>query len=64
LHSAVVSNQPSLVKFLLEHGADPFAKTDSGWTPLMMAGGTFFANAKREYPAAEELLKKAMAEKK
>jgi hypothetical protein len=30
----------------------------------MMAGGTFFANAKHDYPAVEELLKMAMAEKR
>ena len=39
------------------------AKTKSGWTPLMLAEGVFFANAKKEYPAAAAILKKAMAER-
>lgn len=62
LHAAVVSNQPSIVQYLVDHGAKLDAKTQSGWTPLMMAGGTFFANAKRDFPAAAAILKKAMAE--
>jgi len=62
LHAAVVSNQPSIVQYLVDHGAKLDAKTKSGWTPLMMAGGVFFANAKKEYPAAAEILKKAMAQ--
>jgi ankyrin repeat protein len=63
LHGAAVSNQPSIVKFLLDHGANPEAKTKSGWTPLMMAGGTFFANARRDFPEAAALLRAAMAAK-
>ena len=63
LHAAVVSNQPSLVQYLVDHGARLDAKTKSGWTPLMMARGIFFANALREYPAAEAILKKALAER-
>ncbi len=63
LHAAVVSNQPSLVQYLVDHGANINAKTKSGWTPLMMARGVFFANLGREFPAAEEILKKAKAGK-
>jgi ankyrin repeat protein len=62
LHAAVVSGQPSIVQYLVEHGAKLDAKTKSGWTPLMVAGGVFFANAKKEFPAAVPILKKAMAE--
>jgi ankyrin repeat protein len=62
LHGAVVSNQPSIVQFLVDRGAKLDAKTKSGWTPLMMAGGVFFANAKREYPAAARILRKAMGQ--
>jgi len=61
LHAAVVSGQPGIVKFLVENGADINAKTTLGWTPLKMAGGIFFANAKKEYPAAAEILKAAGA---
>jgi ankyrin repeat protein len=61
LHAAVVSNQPGIVKFLIERGADIHAKTKLGWTPLMMAQGIFFANARKDYPAAAAILKAAGA---
>jgi ankyrin repeat protein len=63
LHGAVVSNQPSIVQYLVDQGAKLDAKSTAGWTPLMMAGGVFFANAKRDFPAAAEILKKAMIER-
>jgi Ankyrin repeats (3 copies) len=63
LHAAVVSGQTSIVQYLVDHGARLDAKTRSGWTPLMLARGVFFANAKKEFPAAAAILKKAMAEK-
>jgi ankyrin repeat protein len=59
LHAAVVSGQAGIVKFLVDHGAQVDAKTKVGWTPLDMAGGIFFANAKKEFPAAAEILKQA-----
>lgn len=59
LHAAVVSNQPGIVKYLIERGADVNAKTKLGWTPLDMAGGIFFANARKDYPAAAAILKQA-----
>jgi ankyrin repeat protein len=63
LHAAVVSGQPGIVKFLIDHGAQVDAKTKLDWTPLMMAEGIFFANAKKEFPAAAAVLKQAMAER-
>ena len=63
LHAAVVSNQPSIVQYLVDHGAKLDAKTKTGWTPLMMAGGVFFANSKKDFPAAAAILKKAIAER-
>jgi len=60
LHGAVVSGQAGIVKFLLERGAKVDAKTKLGWTPLDMAHGIFFANAKKEFPAAAEVLRQAM----
>jgi hypothetical protein len=63
LHAAVVSGQTSIVQYLVDHGATLEAKTKSGWTPLMLCGGVFFANAKKEFPAAAAILKKAIAEK-
>jgi hypothetical protein len=64
LHGAVVSGQPGIVKYLIERGADVNAKTKLGWTPLDMAGGIFFANARKDYPAAAEILRSAEARKK
>jgi len=61
LHAAVVSNQPGIVKFLIERGADINSKTKLGWTPLMMAQGIFFANARKDYPTAAALLRAAGA---
>jgi uncharacterized protein len=58
LHSAVVSGQPSIVQYLVDHGANVNVKTKTGWTPLMMAEGVFFANAKKEFPGAAAILKK------
>jgi ankyrin repeat protein len=60
LHASVVSGQTTIVQYLVEHGAKLDAKTESGWTPLMVAGGVFYANAKKEYPAAAAILRKAM----
>jgi uncharacterized protein len=57
LHGAVVSGQTAIVKFLIDHGAQVDAKNKLGWTPLMLAQGAFYANAKKEFPAAAALLK-------
>jgi ankyrin repeat protein len=59
LHGAVVSGQASIVQFLVDRGARIDAKTKLGWTPLMLAEGVFYANAKKEYPAAATILKQA-----
>jgi ankyrin repeat protein len=59
LHGSVVSGQPGITKFLLENGARVDAKTELGWTALMMAEGIFYANAKKDYPAAAAILRKA-----
>ena len=61
LHGSIISNQPTIVQFLVDSGAKLDVKNKSGWTPLMMAGGVFLANAKREYPEAAAILKKALA---
>jgi ankyrin repeat protein len=61
LIGAVISGQPSIVQYLLDHGARPEMTTKLGWTPLMVAEGVFFANAKKEYPVAAQLIRKAMA---
>jgi len=61
LHGAVLSNQPSLVQYLVDQGAKLDATNKLGWTPLMMTKGIFMANSKKEFPAAAEILKKALA---
>jgi len=63
LHGAVMSNQPSLVQFLVDHGAQVDAKNRLGWTPLMITKGIFMANSRKEFPAAAAILNKALAEK-
>lgn len=63
LHGAVMSNQPSLVQFLVDHGAQVDATNRLGWTPLMITKGIFMANSRKEFPAAAAILKKALTQK-
>jgi ankyrin repeat protein len=63
LIGAVVSGQASIVQFLVDHGADVNAKTALGWTPLQVAEGVFFANAKKEFPQAAVILRTAMQQR-
>jgi ankyrin repeat protein len=63
LHGAVISGQPSIVQYLIDHGARVDAKNRLGWTPLMVAEGVFVTNTKKEFPQAAEILRKAMAER-
>ena len=62
LIGAVISGQPSIVQYLVDHGAKVDMKTKLGWTPLMVAEGVFFANAKKEFPQAAGILRKALAD--
>ena len=62
LHGAVLSNQPSLVQYLVDQGAQLDIKNRLGWTPLMMTKGIFMANSKKEFPIAAQILRKAMAQ--
>lgn len=61
LIGGVVSGQPSIVQWLVEHGARANDRTKLGWTPLLVAEGVFFANAKKEFPQAAAILRKALA---
>jgi ankyrin repeat protein len=63
LHGAVLCNQPSILQYLVDKGADPTIKSRLGWTPLTLTQGIFMANSKKEFPVAAEILKKAMAQK-
>jgi len=60
LFGAVISNQPSLVQYLVDHGAKVDARNKLGWTPLMVSRGIFMANSKKEFPVAEKILLQAM----
>ena len=61
LIGAIMSGQPSIVQYLVDQGADVNAKTTLGWTPLNVAEGVFCCNAKKEFPAAAAIIKKALA---
>jgi ankyrin repeat protein len=61
LVGAIMSGQPSIVQLLLDRGARPDARTKLGWTPLKVAEGVFCCNAKKEFPAAAALIRKALA---
>jgi len=63
LHGAVVSGQPSIVQYLVDHGAQVDAKNRLGWTPLMVAEGVFVTNTKKTFEPAAEILRKAMKER-
>ena len=63
LHGAIIANQPSIVQYLVDHGARLDAKTATGWTPLMMSRGVFLTNTGREFPAAEAILLKALSDR-
>ena len=60
LIGAIMSNQPSIVQYLIDQGADVNVKTTLGWTPLKVAEGVFCCNAKKEFPAAAAIIRKAM----
>jgi uncharacterized protein len=60
LIGAVVSGQTSIVQWLVDHGARVNEKTKLGWTPLLVAEGVFFANAKKEFPQAAAILRKSL----
>jgi len=61
IHGAVISNQPSILRYFIDQGADLNVTNDVGWTPLMMTQGLFLANAKKEFPVAAEMLRIAIA---
>ena len=63
LIGAIMSNQPSIVQYLVDQGADVRVKTTLGWTPLDVAEGVFCCNAKKEFPAAAAIIRKAMEAK-
>ena len=63
LHGAIISNQQSIVQYLVDEGAKLDARTETGWTPLMMTRGVFLTNTGRVFPEAEAILVRAFAER-
>jgi ankyrin repeat protein len=63
LHGAAVRGANSIIEFLVSKGADPDAKNDLGWTPLMIAQGLFVANTDKGWPSTVELLKRLTADR-
>lgn len=63
LFGAIISNQPAIVQYLVDQGAQLDARNRLGWTPLMITRGLFMANSKKLFPAAEEILTKALKAK-
>jgi ankyrin repeat protein len=63
LHGAVICNQPSILQYLIGQGAEVNATNRLGWTPMMVAGGLYIANAHKESPASAEILREALAER-
>jgi uncharacterized protein len=61
LFGAIMSGQPSIVQYLVDQGADVHARTALGWSPINVAEGVFCCNAKKEFPQAAEILRKAMS---
>ena len=61
LHGAVICNQPSIVQYLIEQGAEVNARNRLGWTPLMIAGGLYIANAHKTSPGSADILRQALA---
>ena len=61
LHGAAYRLAPSVVRLLLDHGAETFtARNRTGWTPLHIAAGVFRQGTYKESPAIAELLRAAM----
>ena len=63
LHGAVLCNQPSILEYLIAQGARVDARNRLGWTPLMVAGGIYIANNKKEFPAAAAILKRTLEQR-
>jgi ankyrin repeat protein len=61
LHGAVICNQPSIVEYLIQKGAQVDAKNRLGWTPLMVANGIYIANNRKDFPIAAGILRTAMS---
>jgi ankyrin repeat protein len=62
LHGAPLTNQPSIIEFLVEKGAKLDVKNRLGWTPLMVAEGLLAGATSKRSPLAEAVIRRLMAE--
>jgi len=60
MHGAVISNQPSVLAYLIEKGGKLDEKNQAGWTPFMVSKGIFMANAYKEFPWAQKMISEAL----
>ena len=56
LHGAVIRGSESLVRFLVDQGADLESVNERDWTPLTIAEGVFYSNTGKRFPEMEKLL--------
>jgi hypothetical protein len=48
--AVVLGAEMTIVKYSIDHGARVDAETRLGWTSLMLGGGVFASNTKKEFP--------------
>jgi ankyrin repeat protein len=63
LHGAAMTNQPSIIRFLVEKGAKLEVRNKLGWTPLMLAEGVFAGAIAKRSPNSEATLRELMTER-
>ena len=63
LHAAAFKALPSVIQYLVDHGARLDAKTSLGWTPAMIADSLFGANLERVHPEIAGLIRRLMKER-
>ena len=61
MNAEPVTGAEIVVKALIDQGAEVNAKNRLGWTPLMIAGGLYIANAHKTSPGSAEILREALA---
>ena len=63
LHAAAFKALPSVIQYLVDHGARLDAKTSLGWTPATIADSLFGANLERVHQEIAELIRRLMKER-
>ena len=63
LHGAAYRGAPSIVDYLVEQGAQLYARSVLGWTPWTIANGVFYSGFYKEQPATANRLAELMEER-